>query len=120
MSEADVKDESVVYDYLNEKWVTCAMFPNYEISDMGRVRKAKTGGLIKGYFSKDDKRLKVHMRGPNRRDRLVQLNHLVAEAFLPDFDSRYEVDFISGNYYDLRAVNLTMSHKRRRGPRPKS
>jgi NUMOD4 motif len=94
-----------------EVWVAIPGYPNYAVSNMGRVANIKRDELL---------RLRPHDEGYLR----VSLSHLgqvrdfyvhrlVASVFLVDYDPRQQVVPVNGDITDCRATNLHL----RRQPR---
>lgn len=83
-----------------ERWKTIDEHPNYEVSNLGKVKNKRNGKLLtpfddgKGY-------LRVKIDGLNLR-----LHILVAKAFLPNADNKPVVNHIHGNKHDNRASQL--------------
>lgn len=96
-----------------ERWVTIEDFPNYAVSDLGRVKRltsrtcAKAGSILKTPpRSKDRPYLSVDLcRDGNRRSEMVHI--LVAKAFLgaAPFESA-EVNHIDGDKTNPHFKNL--------------
>lgn len=101
-----------------EEWRVCAVHPNYEVSNKGRVRNADTKRERKLYIrtDRDSSQYQVTLSTKNIRCTTV-LQRLVAAAFLSDYDPAKEVEAIDGNYLNCLPSNLKMSHRRIRGGR---
>lgn len=93
---------------MEEVWKNVSI-PNYEhflVSNLGRVRNSKTGNFItigdngRGYCNC---RLKA-----NGISKTVYVHRLVAEAFLPNWDPKLQVNHIDKNKKNNRADNLEM------------
>ena len=86
-----------------ENWKVIMEFPNYEISDKGRVRNRKNGktfigGTFNGYY-------RVTLRkGNERKSKLVHV--LVAEAFIDNPNKKPYIDHINGQRDDNNVGNL--------------
>lgn len=93
---------------VNEIWKDIKDFPNYQISNYGRVKsipRPKTkGGLLKqrknncGY-------LKVYLM-KNSKGYLLSVHRLVAEAFIDNSNNLPEVNHIDGNKENNYVDNL--------------
>lgn len=96
---------------MKEQWVAIDGYPNYEVSDMGRVVNIKRGVLLKPRPNEDGY-LRVSLsRGGEVKD--YYLHRLVASAFMVDYNPRQQVIPVNGDLEDCRASNLHM----RREPR---
>jgi hypothetical protein len=97
---------------MKEQWVPIDGYPNYEVSDLGRVANIKRDELLKPRPN-DEGYLRVSLSHLGIvRDFYV--HRLVAQAFMLDYDPRQQVIPVNGDLEDCRIVNL---HLRRR-PRP--
>src|SRR5271166_6681734 len=99
-----------------ENWKTIEGFENYEVSDLGRIRRitaitcAKAGHILsqslkKGYLT-------VCLCGDKKYYKLV--HRLVAQAFIPNPDNLPEVNHKKKNT-DNRAVKLEWISKKDHG-----
>lgn len=96
---------------MQEQWRSIDGYPDYEVSDQGRVRRvtartcAKAGailstkGLRAGYPS-------VDLCRPGEGKRTFHLHRLVAAAFLGRCAEGMQVNHINGDREDARLVNL--------------
>jgi hypothetical protein len=89
-----------------EHWKSIAGFEDYEISDEGRVKSHKYGreAILKPRISHDGYvwySLCKHGRGFTKR-----ANRLVAEAFIPNPESKSTVNHIDGNKMNNSVDNL--------------
>ena len=72
-----------------ETWKTCARFPNYQVSDLGRVRRhpdartkgATPGRVLRQATGKDGYQL-VCLYFGGRKRLMARVHQLVAEAFI--------------------------------------
>ena len=64
-------------------WRAVARSPQYEVSDQGQIRNIKTGRLL--HPSKNQHgHLKVNLPTEGGKIKTRQVNHIVAEMFLPE------------------------------------
>jgi hypothetical protein len=94
-----------------ESWKRIVKFPNYEVSDHGRVRNTK-GKILKAR-TRPDKRLMVNIYRKGRHTRKV--HQLVYEAFHPPLSTLYffdQIDHIDCDPQNNRASNLRPSNAR--------
>lgn len=90
-----------------EIWKTCIEFPDYEVSDLGRVRSYQYGKPPRILKPKRTQRGYLSLtlcRHGNRKDKTV--HRIVAETFLPNSEQKMEVDHINGVKTDNRVINL--------------
>lgn len=86
-----------------ESWKVIPSAPEYEASDLGRIRNARTGHVLSLLRHSDGYRM-VHL-GRHRRNRLV--HRLVCEAFHgPAPLPTHHADHLNFDRADNRAVNL--------------
>ena len=88
-----------------EQWHHCEVpYTRYEVSNLGRVRNAHTGQIIKPYKQNRGYRLvKLSYKG-FQKDFLI--HRLVATAFVPGWRKGLEVNHKNGIKTDNRAENL--------------
>jgi hypothetical protein len=92
----------VVFD---ETWVQIDEFPDYEVSDQGRVRTIKTGYIKVPSENQYGVPHILLMRNGEQHRRGITL--LVAEAFLPRLSERFNTPVnLNGDRYDNRVSNL--------------
>lgn len=98
---------------LEELWVPVEGFPNYEVSNYGRVVNVNTGRDLKpveheaGY-------LKIKLFKNNVRY-YFYLHRLVARAFFVDYNEEYSVELINGIRTDCTVANITLGRKHKPG-----
>lgn len=91
-----------------EEWRTIKDFPNYKISNLGRVysilRNGTSGGIRKTNLSHNGY-VQVSLKCDNN---LVnkRVSRLVAEAFIPNPDNKSDVNHIDENKTNNRVDNL--------------
>lgn len=87
----------------NEKWRQIKDFPDYQVSNKGRVKSNKTEKLIHSKKCRGYDRVSIYNNG-YRSDKLV--HRLVAEAFIDNPLNKNEVNHIDGNKQNNTAINL--------------
>lgn len=94
-----------------EEWITVEGYPNYAVSNMGRVANIKRDELLK-LRPNDEGYLRVSLSHLGQvKDFYV--HRLVAMAFLRDYDPKLQVVPVNGDWEDCRVDNLYI----RRQPR---
>lgn len=84
-------------------WMTVKDFPNYSVNNFGQIRNEKTGNLMKPHVTKDGYlRIKLTSTG----SKMLSVHRVVAEAFLPNPDSKPMINHINGIKTDNRVENL--------------
>ena len=86
--------------YINEIWKVVEDFPNYEVSDLGRVRNAITKHIRSFTYNNGYPQVDLY---PGKQTRTVHT--LVAEAFLGKHPGLF-VNHKNGNKQDNRLTNL--------------
>ena len=103
---------------LEELWQPVEDFPNYEISNFGRVVNINTGRELKPTkVGTDGRYLKIKLWN-NGMYRWFNLHRLVAREFFLQYSDNIEVSCKNGNYHDCTVANITLRlHEsgRRRG-----
>lgn len=83
---------------------------NYEVSNLGRVRRIKTGcGTYEGrilHFSNHNHGYLIASMSLNAKHHRRYVHRLVAEAFIPNPDGKPEVNHIDGNKHNNCVDNL--------------
>lgn len=93
---------------MNEVWKTITDFPNYEISNMGEVRRKDTQRLLKPQIlgRRNIKYKAVYLAAEKGGKQKWQYIHrLVAKAFIPN-PNNYKIVNHKGERMDCRASNL--------------
>lgn len=91
-------------DCLKENWAQIRDFPNYKISNLGRIKNDMTGMILKpslnscGYPKVDLCR--------NGKKYTKNIHRLVAEYFIENHNNKPEVNHKNGDKLDNRVVNL--------------
>ena len=99
-----IEEKDIKVGFPKEVWRTISNFPDYEISNIARVRNKKTG-LIKvpsvgkrGYLVLNIKK--------ESKTFLKALHRLFAETWIPNPESKREVNHINGDKCDCSFENL--------------
>lgn len=91
-----------------EIWRAIINYPNYEVSNLGRIRSKKSNRILrpvdsgKGY-------LRVKLYNGNGKCTTNSISILVATAFIPNPENKPEVNHKKRNKKDNRACNLEWS-----------
>ena len=92
---------------LEEQWVPLSGYPNYEVSNYGRVTNVNTGRDISPYPDKRTGILRVAIyRNGSRKD--VQLKRLVAKCYFLNYQDDSKVNHRNNNKADCSVLNLTL------------
>ena len=89
-----------------EHWKTIPGFPNYEVSDMGRMRSHARGGTR---YMRPGRHPKGYMRAALSRDgesHTFAVHRIVLDTFVGPKPAGYECDHINGVRDDNRLENL--------------
>lgn len=89
---------------MKEEWKKIEGFPNYSISNLGRVRNDKTEYVLKPYIvgGKNNQYLAVDLRTKKN----VKVHRLVAMHFIPNPGNKREVNHIDGKHFNNKISNL--------------
>ena len=98
-----MQELSMALRYAPEYWNDIKGYPNYSVSNLGRVRSKKTGRVLKLYRTKGYLRVSLY-NDAGRKCKLV--HRLVAEAFIPNPQNKPEVNHINGYKTDANVCNL--------------
>lgn len=95
---------------MTERWATIEQYPDYEVSDLGQVRRVTPGrktfpGKILKPLSMGQGYLSVALVAEGAVFRRY-IHRLVAAAFIGPCPDRHEVNHLNGNKTDNRAGNL--------------
>jgi len=85
-------------------WKIIRQFPNYEVSNDGKVRNTKTKKLLKPYVNKGG----YFAVGLSKDGKIFQrlINRLVAEAFIPNLENKPQVNHKNGDKINNHVDNL--------------
>ena len=78
-------------------------FENYSISDLGNVRKDKTGRILKGVDTNGYLRVCLYK---HNKQHYTSIHRLIAEAFLLNPDNKKCVDHVDNNKHNNNLINL--------------
>ena len=88
----------------SENWRPVVGFENYyEVSDLGNVRRKKSGRLRKIDFAPIYPTILLSVNGVHTT---IRVHRLVAEAFLPPIEGKNHVNHKDGNHKNNRLDNL--------------
>ena len=90
--------------YAPEYWNDIKGYPNYSVSNLGRVKSKKTGKILKPYRTNRGY-LTVGFWSDGKKKRL-SIHRLVAQAFLQNSDNLPEVNHANGCKTDNNVCNL--------------
>lgn len=91
-----------------EHWKTIEFAPNYEISDLGRVRNKVSGNIVKPFTDRGQKyeRVELYDGQGKRQAKKYKVSRLVALHFLPNPCQKECVDHVNTDIHDNRVENL--------------
>ncbi|MDJ0572096.1 MAG: NUMOD4 domain-containing protein [Pleurocapsa sp. MO_192.B19] len=114
---------SIALRYAPEYWKDIEGFPNYQVSNHGRVKSKKTSKILKLYQTRGYLRVSLY-NDAGRKCKLV--HRLVAEAFIPNTQNKTDVNHINACKTDANVCNLewataseNINHAYSSGLRPK-
>lgn len=87
----------------NERWVECWDFPNYEVSNLGNIRNAKTGKQLK--VRQDGREYRMVCLWHNKKGHTKRLGRLIWQSF-NQCDCNETIDHINIDGGDDRLENL--------------
>ncbi len=85
-------------------WKTYDIYPDYEVSTEGQVRRVKDGHLLKQYPQKSG--YVVVFINTGRGNKAVPVHTIVAETYLKRLPNHDRVDHINTIRSDNRVINL--------------
>lgn len=88
---------------MNEIWEDIKGYPNYEVSNLGRVKNKNRNKIIKNFFNKGYKLVSLNK---NNKRKTFRLHRLVAEAFIPNPDNLPQVNHKDEDKTNNRVDNL--------------
>ena len=88
----------------NEVWKQLEDYPNYFVSNTGKIRNVKTGRELSQYLMPNGY-LSLHLH-KNNKEKGFLVHRLVAETFIDNSNNCDTVDHLNGIKTDNRAENL--------------
>lgn len=88
-----------------ERWLSMGEFPNYEVSNEGRVRNAKTGRILKTNLNERGYE-RVSLYDKDKRIRTRPIHRLVADTFYDGDHTALDVNHIDGDKTNNHISNL--------------
>lgn len=89
---------------MNEIWKTIDEYPNYQVSNLGRVKNIKKQSFLKPYPTRSGYLL-VSLYS-NKQRKCITIHRLVAEHFIPNPENKPCIDHINTDRTDNRIENL--------------
>lgn len=87
----------------SEKWCPVNEFPNYQISDQGRVKSNITGQILRPRNCRGYNRVTMYKDG-HRSDKFI--HRLVGETFIDNPLNKKEINHIDGDKLNNSVMNL--------------
>lgn len=93
---------------MSEEWKTIPDYPNYSVSNFGRVRNDMTGKMLKPRIKdyEHNQYAQVVLYQGKIPHKNFQIHRLVATAFIPNLENKPEVNHIDGNGLNNVVSNL--------------
>ena len=92
---------------LDEQWVPIAGFPNYEVSNYGRIVNVMTGVDLRQHADKKSGVLRVSLYNGGKKKN-VQVARVVLEGFFLNYHQDSVVGYENGDVADCSVLNLTL------------
>lgn len=92
---------------LDEQWVPIEGFPNYEVSNYGRIVNLTTGVDLRPHADKKSGVLRVTLYNEGKRKN-VQVARIVLEGFFLNYHKDSVVGYENGDVSDCSVLNLTL------------
>jgi len=100
-----------------ENWKTITEYPNYEVSDLGHIRRVGRKHNLKPFYDSLQEYGRV-MLFNEKGKRKIMVHILVAQAFLGERPEGVEIDHLNTNLKDNRAENLAYVSARQNRANP--
>lgn len=88
----------------NEIWKIINEYPDYEVSNLARVRNIETNVILKEH--KQNRGYKMVNLKRNKISKGISLHRVVAIAFIPNPDNKAQVNHINGDKDNNSVANL--------------
>lgn len=88
----------------NEEWKNVKNFPDYSISNSGKIKNIETGEIIKGHLKNSNHLVRIIDIDGKRRDKIMK--YLVAETFIENPNNYKYVEHIDSNKLNNNYSNL--------------
>lgn len=98
-------DPEVEYT-ISEEWKPIAGFPNYAVSNKGRVKNIETDKIQNISNVNCDNYYYVRIINTKNKKKINYIHHLVADAFIPNPKKYRFIEHINGDIRDNRVENL--------------
>ncbi len=89
---------------VNETWKSIDGYINYQVSNLGRIRNANTGRILRPGNSNGYNVVALYI--DNKIKKTYKVNRLVANEFLDNLENKPFVDHINHNTFDDNVNNL--------------
>lgn len=97
-------DPEVEYT-ISEEWKQINGFPNYAVSNKGRVMNLKTGRVLKPIITPLGYAV-VALSNGNGKSKQIMVHRLVAQAFIPNSDNLFQINHIDEDKTNNDVTNL--------------
>lgn len=87
----------------HEEWRPVEEYPDYEVSNMGNIRRVTTQRALSIFPSNGYRQVAFRVKGKQLKK---SVHRLVAQAFIPNIDNKPTVNHINGRKDDNRVENL--------------
>jgi hypothetical protein len=85
---------------MSEQWQTIEEFPDYSVSNTGKIRNNKTGRILKPYILNGYKKIRI------KNKQTYKISRLVAQAFIPNPNNYPIVNHKDENKLNDNVTNL--------------
>ena len=91
---------------MNEEWIECSDYKNYEISNRGRIRSKKKNLILTSRINDAGYEDVKIWDENNKHHKHLRIHREVAKAFIDNPDNKKEVNHIDGNKLNNDVRNL--------------